>query len=178
VRRREVLCFIESRGVSRGRCCAVDGTWSWATWQPPPSVRMLASYGGICSGTLASRSGRARRAPARVALPASASRVRGAVPFWGPGGGAQPAKSCLAPFAPPQKKKISRSPKLWLGPRNLAVLLTHRGQLILGKISIFDATRCQILRQKRTKLDFRWNTICSKLHWVSLQSYPRLPSCS
>ena len=42
-------------------------------------------------------------------------------------------------------------------PANLAVLLTnHCGQLILRKISKFDATRCQILRQKCTKFDFRW----------------------
>jgi len=33
--------------------------------------------------------------------------------------------------------------------------LTHRGQLILRKISKFDATRCQILRLKCTKFDFR-----------------------
>jgi len=31
-------------------------------------------------------------------------------------------------------------------PPNLAVLLTHRGQLILRKISKSDAIRCQILR--------------------------------
>ena len=31
-------------------------------------------------------------------------------------------------------------PKLWLGLRNLVVLLTHCGQLILRKISKFDAT--------------------------------------
>jgi len=31
-------------------------------------------------------------------------------------------------------------------PPNLAVLLTHYGQLILRKISKLDATRCQILR--------------------------------
>jgi len=34
---------------------------------------------------------------------------------------------------------------------NLAVLLTHCGQLILRKISQFDATRCQILGLKCTK---------------------------
>jgi len=32
----------------------------------------------------------------------------------------------------------------------------HCGQLILGKISKFDATRYQILRLKCTKFDFRW----------------------
>ena len=41
------------------------------------------------------------------------------------------------------------------GPPNLAVLLTHCGQLILRKISKFDAIRCQILRLKCTKFDFR-----------------------
>jgi len=36
--------------------------------------------------------------------------------------------------------------------------LTHCGQLILGKkISKFDAIRCQLLRPKRTKFDFRWD---------------------
>jgi len=33
--------------------------------------------------------------------------------------------------------------------------LTHCGQLIVRKISKFDATRCQILRLKCTKFDFR-----------------------
>jgi len=32
----------------------------------------------------------------------------------------------------------------------------HRGLLILRKISKFDAIRCQILRLKYTKFDFRW----------------------
>ena len=49
-------------------------------------------------------------------------------------------------------------PKSWLGPPNLAVLLTHCGQLILRKISTFDATRCQILRLKCTKFDFHWGS--------------------
>ena len=39
---------------------------------------------------------------------------------------------------------------------SLAVLLTHCVHLILRKISKFDATRCSILRLKRTKCDFRW----------------------
>jgi len=34
---------------------------------------------------------------------------------------------------------VARSP-----PPNVAVLLTHCGQLILGKISKFDATRCRL----------------------------------
>jgi len=35
---------------------------------------------------------------------------------------------------------------------------TVHGQLILRKISKFDATRCQILRLKCTKFDFRWDS--------------------
>ena len=34
----------------------------------------------------------------------------------------------------------------------------HCGQLVLRKISKFDATRCQILRLKCTKVDFRWGS--------------------
>jgi len=45
--------------------------------------------------------------------------------------------------------------KLWLGHPNLAALLTRCGQLILRKIIKFDITRCQILRIKSTKFDFR-----------------------
>ena len=40
------------------------------------------------------------------------------------------------------------------GPQNLAVFLTHCGQLIVIKTSKIDATRCQILRLKCTKFDF------------------------
>ena len=44
-------------------------------------------------------------------------------------------------------------------PPNLAVLLTHCGQLMLGKITIkFVATRCQILTIKCTKFDCRWDS--------------------
>jgi len=51
---------------------------------------------------------------------------------------------------PPTKKIVARPP-------NLAVLLTHCDQLILGKISKFDAIGChQIFRLKCTKFDFRW----------------------
>ena len=53
--------------------------------------------------------------------------------------------------------KFSR-PQIVARPRNLAVLLTHCGQLSLRKISKFDATRCQILRLKCTKFDFRWGS--------------------
>jgi len=42
---------------------------------------------------------------------------------------------------------------------NLAVLLTHCGQLILKKISKLDATGCQILKLKCTKFDFRWGYV-------------------
>jgi len=41
-------------------------------------------------------------------------------------------------------------------PPNFAVLLTRCGQLILRKISKFDAIRRHILRIKCTKFDFRW----------------------
>ena len=37
-------------------------------------------------------------------------------------------------------------PKSWLGPPNLALLLTHCGQLILRKIRKIDAIRCQFLK--------------------------------
>jgi len=42
-------------------------------------------------------------------------------------------------------------------PPNLAVLLTHCGQLILGKISKFDASKCQLSRLKCTEFDFCWD---------------------
>ena len=45
--------------------------------------------------------------------------------------------------------------KSFLGAQNLAVLFTHCGQLILGKITKPDATRCQISRLKCTQFDFR-----------------------
>ena len=35
----------------------------------------------------------------------------------------------------------------------------HCGQLILGKISKIGDTRCQILRLKCTKFDFRWGSV-------------------
>jgi len=43
-------------------------------------------------------------------------------------------------------------------PPNLSVLLTHCGQLILRKISKLDDTRCQFLRLKCTKFDYRWGS--------------------
>jgi len=48
----------------------------------------------------------------------------------------------------PSQVVASRAP-------NLAILLTLCGQLILRKISKFDAARCQILMLKCTKFDFR-----------------------
>ena len=44
-------------------------------------------------------------------------------------------------------------------PPNLAVLLTHCGQSILGKISKFDATKCQILRLTHTHTHLVWEGI-------------------
>jgi len=62
-----------------------------------------------------------------------------AVPRWGRGG-TGPSKSWLPP------------------PPNLAVLLTPCGQLLLRKISKSDDNRCEILRLKCTKFDFRWGS--------------------
>jgi len=67
----------------------------------------------------------------------------GALRRRGRGGG--PSKSWLAP-------QIQPAPKLWLGPKSSC------DQLTLRKISNFDATRCQILRLKCTKFDFRWGS--------------------
>jgi len=64
-----------------------------------------------------------------------------AVPRWA--GGAKPSPQI-----------VDRPPNL-AGPKFIAVLLAHYGQLILRKKnSKFDATGCQILRLKCTKLDF------------------------
>ena len=56
--------------------------------------------------------------------------------------------------------------------KKLSVLLTHCGRLILRKISKFGATRCQILKVKCIKLDFRWGTPLGEL--IAL---PRPLSC-
>jgi len=65
-------------------------------------------------------------------------------------GKAQAPKSWLTPnSASPQT--VARAP-------NLAVLLTHCGHPILSKISKFDATRCQILRLKCRKINYRWGS--------------------
>jgi len=66
------------------------------------------------------------------------------VPRWDCGGSTGPSNSWLGP-------KFDR-------PLNSAVLLTHCGQLILRKISKFDATRCPILKPKCTIFDFRWGS--------------------
>jgi len=50
------------------------------------------------------------------------------------------------------------APQIVASLPNLALVLAHCGQLILGKISKFDATRCQILRLKCTKFNFRWGS--------------------
>ena len=47
------------------------------------------------------------------------------------------------------------------------------GQLILRKISKIGATRCQILRLKCTKFDFRWGSACPRSRWGSSQCSPR-----
>ena len=49
----------------------------------------------------------------------------------------------------------AQPPRLWIGPPNLAIPLTHCGRLILIKNSNFHATRCQIIRLKCTEFDFR-----------------------
>jgi len=52
----------------------------------------------------------------------------------------------------------AQAPQIVARPPNLAILLTHCGQLILKKISKFHAIRCQILRLKCIKFDFRWGS--------------------
>ena len=42
--------------------------------------------------------------------------------------------------------------------KNTSTKCIHCGQLILRTISKFDSTRCQILRLKCTKFDFRWGS--------------------
>ena len=65
------------------------------------------------------------------------------------GGDTGPSKSRLGPINLAGSQIVARPP-------NLAILLTHCGQLLLRKISKFDATRYQILNLKCTKFDFRW----------------------
>ena len=73
--------------------------------------------------------------------------------------------SALAPVVGREGAQPHRPIQIVARPPNLAVLLIHCDhQLILRKISKFDATRCQILRLKCTKFDFRWGP-----NWGSLQ---------
>ena len=51
----------------------------------------------------------------------------------------------------------------------------HCGQLILRKISKIGATRCQILRLKCTKFDFRWDSAPDPSG--ELTALPQTPSC-
>jgi len=75
-------------------------------------------------------------------------KIATAFPRWGRGGTGPQIVGRPPNLAPPQIAAMSP---------NLAVLLTHCGQLILKKISKLDAaTGCQILRLKCTKFDFRW----------------------
>jgi len=61
-------------------------------------------------------------------------------------------------------------------PPNLAVLLTHCGQLILRKINKFDATRCHILSLK-CKTSISVGALPQTPLGRSLQRSPTLPSC-
>ena len=70
-----------------------------------------------------------------------------AVLRWGPGG--------HRPLQMVARPPYLTDPKIVARPPNLAVLVTHCGQLILSKISKHDDTRCQILRLKCTKFDLR-----------------------
>jgi len=49
-------------------------------------------------------------------------------------------------------------PEEKLSQTQLGKRCIHCGQLILRKMSKIGATRCQILRQKCTKLNFRWSS--------------------
>jgi len=62
----------------------------------------------------------------------------------------------------------TQSPQIVARPPNLAALLTHCRQLILRKISKFDATRYQILRLKCTK----FHKTAPQTRWGSLQRSP------
>jgi len=64
-------------------------------------------------------------------------------------------------------------PQIVARPPNLVVSLTHCGQLILRKIRTFHATRCQILRIKCTKFDFRWGTTPDPAWGGGLQRSPK-----
>jgi len=63
-------------------------------------------------------------------------------------------------------------PQIVARPPNLAVLLTHCGQSILRKNSKFHTTRCQILRVKCTKFDFRRGSAPDPAGGAELQRSP------
>ena len=88
-----------------------------------------------------------------------------AVPHWGRDGGTAPPQIVARP------PKFSR-PQIVATPPNPAVLLTHRGQLILRKISKSDSTRCLTLTLRGTKFDFRWGPPQTPLG--ELAALPRL----
>ena len=66
-------------------------------------------------------------------------------------------------------------PQIVARPPNLAVLLTHCGQLIPRKTSKFDAIRCQTLRLKCTKFDFGWGSAPDPAE--EAYSAPETPGC-
>jgi len=73
-------------------------------------------------------------------------------------GGSTPGRGGHRPLQIVVRPRSITDPQLVARPPNLAVLLTHCGQLLLTKISKFHATGCQILRPKCTKFDFRWGS--------------------
>ena len=91
----------------------------------------------------------------RALAQAFIDRLAVAVPGWGTG------PQIVASPSPPQKKS--------------AILLTHCRQLILRKSSKSDATRCQVLKLKCTKFDFRWGSAPDPAG--ELIALPRTPSC-
>jgi len=91
----------------------------------------------------------------------------------GRGRGHRPYKSYVA-----KPTKNLAGPKIVPRPPNLAVLLTQCGQLILRKISKFNATRCKILRLRCTKFDFRCDLAGSAYSGTYRQlCFGNLPSC-
>jgi len=67
----------------------------------------------------------------------------------------------------PRSAAITDPQLLLIGPTNnwpVYSLILHCGQLILRKISIIGASRCQILRLKCTKFTFCWGSAPTSLH--------------
>ena len=60
---------------------------------------------------------------------------------------------------------LRRATSLQLGKFSGVESVTHCGQLILRKISKFDATRCQILKLECTKFDLRWRSAPDFAEW-------------